>query len=33
VEIVRLEHLEPFITLDGSEIRELAGVPSANAAN
>ena len=32
-EIRRLEHCEPFITLDGSEIRELAGVPSGNAAN
>ena len=29
----RLEEREPFITLDGSEIRELAGVPSGNAAN
>ena len=33
VEIVRLEQREPFITLDGSEIRELAGVPTGNAAN
>jgi mannose-6-phosphate isomerase-like protein (cupin superfamily) len=32
VEIVRLEQREPFITLDGSQIRELAGVPSGNAA-
>ena len=31
--LLRLEHCEPFITLDGSEIRELAGVPSGNAAN
>ena len=30
---MRLEHCEPFITLDGSEIRELAGVPTGNAAN
>ena len=29
----RLEEREPFITLDGSEIRELAGVPSGNAVN
>ena len=33
MEIVRLEHREPFITLDGSEIRELAGVPAGNSAN
>jgi mannose-6-phosphate isomerase-like protein (cupin superfamily) len=33
VEIVRLEHRSPFITLDGSEIRELAGIPTGNAAN
>jgi mannose-6-phosphate isomerase-like protein (cupin superfamily) len=33
VEIVRIEQREPFITLDGSEIRELAGVPSGNSAN
>jgi len=33
VEVVRLEQREPFITLDGSEIRELAGVPTGNAAN
>jgi mannose-6-phosphate isomerase-like protein (cupin superfamily) len=33
VEIVRLELREPFITLDGSQIRELAGVPTGNAAN
>jgi mannose-6-phosphate isomerase-like protein (cupin superfamily) len=33
VEIVRSEQRQPFITLDGSEIRELAGVPSGNAAN
>jgi len=32
VEIVRLDQREPFITLDGSQIRELAGVPSGNAA-
>ena len=30
---VRLEHREPFITADGSSIRELAGVPSGNARN
>jgi mannose-6-phosphate isomerase-like protein (cupin superfamily) len=33
VQIVRLEDREPFITADGSSIRELAGVPSGNAAN
>jgi len=33
MEIVRREHRRPFVTLDGSEIRELAGVPSANATN
>jgi mannose-6-phosphate isomerase-like protein (cupin superfamily) len=30
---VRREDREPFITADGSQIRELAGVPSGNAAN
>jgi len=30
---VRLEHREPFVTADGSSIRELAGVPTGNAAN
>jgi mannose-6-phosphate isomerase-like protein (cupin superfamily) len=33
VHIFRLEQREPFVTLDGSEIRELAGTPSGNAAN
>jgi mannose-6-phosphate isomerase-like protein (cupin superfamily) len=33
LQIDRLEHREPFITADGSSIRELAGVPSGNAAN
>jgi mannose-6-phosphate isomerase-like protein (cupin superfamily) len=33
MEIVRREDRRPFVTLDGSEIRELAGVPSANAVN
>jgi mannose-6-phosphate isomerase-like protein (cupin superfamily) len=33
VEIVRREHREAFITADGSSIRELAGIPSGNAAN
>ena len=33
MEVVRLEQREPFITLDGSEIRELAGIPTGNAAN
>jgi len=31
--IDRLEAREPFITADGSSIRELAGVPSGNAVN
>jgi mannose-6-phosphate isomerase-like protein (cupin superfamily) len=33
VQTVRLEQRESFVTADGSSIRELAGVPSANAAN
>jgi mannose-6-phosphate isomerase-like protein (cupin superfamily) len=33
VQTVRLEDREPFITADGSFIRELAGVPSGNAVN
>ena len=33
MEIVRREDRRPFVTLDGSEIRELAGVPSGNTAN
>lgn len=33
MDLFRLEHRKPFITLDGSEIRELAGVPTGNAAN
>jgi mannose-6-phosphate isomerase-like protein (cupin superfamily) len=32
-ELVRIETRQPFITADGSEIRELAGVPSGNAVN
>jgi mannose-6-phosphate isomerase-like protein (cupin superfamily) len=32
-DLIRLENREPFITADGSEIHELAGVPSGNAAN
>jgi mannose-6-phosphate isomerase-like protein (cupin superfamily) len=32
-EVVRVETRKPFITADGSEIRELAGIPSGNAAN
>jgi mannose-6-phosphate isomerase-like protein (cupin superfamily) len=31
--VIRLEQREPFITADGSEIRELAGLPSGNAVN
>ncbi len=33
MEIVRREEREPFITADGSEIRELAGIPSGNSVN
>jgi mannose-6-phosphate isomerase-like protein (cupin superfamily) len=33
VEIVRREQREAFVTADASSIRELAGVPSGNAAN
>ena len=33
MEIARLEHREPFVTADGSTIRELAGTPSGNAVN
>lgn len=33
MEIVRREQREAFITADGSQIRELAGVPSGNAVN
>lgn len=33
MEIVRREQRESFVTADGSLIRELAGVPSGNAAN
>jgi mannose-6-phosphate isomerase-like protein (cupin superfamily) len=33
VDIARLDQREPFFTLDGSEIRELAGIPTGNAAN
>jgi mannose-6-phosphate isomerase-like protein (cupin superfamily) len=32
MEVVRLEHREAFVTADGSTIRELAGIPSGNAA-
>jgi mannose-6-phosphate isomerase-like protein (cupin superfamily) len=31
--IERLDRVEPFITKDGSEIRELAGVPTGNSVN
>jgi mannose-6-phosphate isomerase-like protein (cupin superfamily) len=30
---LRIEEREPFVTADGSEIRELAGIPSGNAVN
>ena len=33
VEVIRRQDREPFTTADGSEIRELAGVPSGNARN
>jgi mannose-6-phosphate isomerase-like protein (cupin superfamily) len=33
MEIVRREQREAFITADGSSVRELAGIPTANAAN
>ena len=33
MQTVRLEHRKAFITADGSSIRELAGVPTGNAAN
>ncbi|PZS09038.1 MAG: hypothetical protein DLM64_11410 [Solirubrobacterales bacterium] len=33
MQIVRREHRKPFITADGSSIRELAGIPSGNATN
>ena len=33
MDVVRREDREAFITADGSTIRELAGVPSGNAAN
>jgi mannose-6-phosphate isomerase-like protein (cupin superfamily) len=33
MEVVRREDREAFITADGSSIRELAGIPSGNAAN
>jgi mannose-6-phosphate isomerase-like protein (cupin superfamily) len=32
-EVIRLDDREPFITADGSAIRELAGIPSRNAQN
>lgn len=31
MDVVRREQREPFITADGSSIRELAGIPSGNA--
>ena len=33
MEIVRRENCEPFITADGSSVRELAGIPAGNAEN
>jgi mannose-6-phosphate isomerase-like protein (cupin superfamily) len=32
-EVIRRDDREPFITADGSQIRELAGIPSGNARN
>ena len=32
-EVIRREDRVPFVTADGSEIRELAGIPSGNAEN
>ncbi len=33
MEIARIEHRTAFITKDGSEIRELAGIPTGNSVN
>ena len=33
MDVIRREDREPFITADGSSIRELAGVPSGNSVN
>jgi mannose-6-phosphate isomerase-like protein (cupin superfamily) len=33
MDIVRREQCEAFVTVDGSSIRELAGIPSGNASN
>jgi mannose-6-phosphate isomerase-like protein (cupin superfamily) len=33
VKVKNLHGVEPFTTLDGSEIREVAGIPSGNAVN
>ena len=33
MQIDRLEDRQPFVTADGSSIRELAGIPTGNAAN
>jgi mannose-6-phosphate isomerase-like protein (cupin superfamily) len=33
VRVDNLQRVEPFVTLDGSEIREVAGPPSGNAVN
>jgi mannose-6-phosphate isomerase-like protein (cupin superfamily) len=33
MDVVRREQREAFVTVDGSSIRELAGIPSGNAAN
>ena len=33
MKLTNLQRVEPFTTLDGSEIREVAGIPSGNAVN
>jgi mannose-6-phosphate isomerase-like protein (cupin superfamily) len=33
MDVSRLDERQPFVTADGSEIRELAGIPSGNAVN
>jgi mannose-6-phosphate isomerase-like protein (cupin superfamily) len=33
VELTNLGEVEPFVTLDGSQIREVAGIPTGNAVN
>ena len=33
MKVTSLHGVEPFITIDGSEIREVAGIPTGNAVN